>query len=268
MPVNIERDMRGVVTAWLDNGTKRNAMNDSMLAALARVLEEAAAGGDTRVVVLRGMNGCFCSGRDLGELSRQAEVDHASRLAPITRLAVAFRQCRAPVVAVVEGKAAGLGVSLVCWSDLAIAAQDASFSLPEARAGIAPSVTTVSLVEAIGRRRALDLCLTGRTIDAETAARIGLVQYECRAGDVATELDTVLCSLLKGGPQALRLTKELGREADRQSFDAALAAALATAHRSLGGGEIAEGLAALREQRAPSWQRAAGISNDPAVARH
>lgn len=268
MPVLIERDSRGVVTAWLDNAPKRNAMDDPMLAMLADVLEEAVEDGDTRVVVIRGMNGCFCSGRDLVELTREIEGDHASRLAPITRLARAFRQCSVPVVAVVEGKAAGLGVSLVCWSDLAIAAQDASFCLPEARAGIAPSVTTVSLIEAVGRRRALDLCLTGRSIGVDTAASIGLVQYTATADGIATELDAVLRSLLKGGPQALRLTKELGHEADGQPFDAALAAALATAERSLGGTEIAEGLAALRGKRAPSWQRAAGLSNDPAVARH
>lgn len=254
MPVQIERDRRGVITAWLDNRPKRNAMDDGMLGALATLLEEVSGERGARAVVVRGRNGCFCSGRDLGELAAAAG-DHAERLAPIARLARAFRQCGVPVVAAVEGKAAGLGVSLVCWSDLAISAHDAMFSLPEARAGIAPSVTTVSLIEAIGRRRAMDLCLTGRSIDPDTAARIGLVQYTCRPQELASGLDTVLDDLLKGGPDALRLAKELGREADGQAFDTALAAALATAERCFRGSEIAEGLAALRERRAPSWQR-------------
>jgi len=256
MPVQIERDGRGVVTAWLDNAARRNAMDDRMLGAVAGVLEEAGADG-ARAIVLRGRNDCFCSGRDLGELSGTSPDDAADRLVPITRLARAFRTCSVPVVAVVEGKAAGLGVSLVCWSDLAIATQDAAFSIPEARAGIAPSVTTASLVEAVGRRHALDLCLTGRAIDAAAAARTGLVQYPCGPEGVEPVLETVLRNLLKGGPQAVRLAKELGRAVDGLPFEPALAASIETAQRSLAGSEMAEGLAALREKRLPAWQRGA-----------
>jgi enoyl-CoA hydratase/carnithine racemase len=255
MPIHIDKDDRGVVTVKLDNVAKRNAMDDGMLKGLADLLEEATHDANIRMVVIRGANGCFCSGRDLGELSGLHPGTPASRLLPINQLAQAFRRCSVPVVSLVEGKAAGLGVSLVCWSDIAIAAADASFSLPEARAGIAPSVTAVSLIAVLGRRRAMDLCLTGRSINAEAALQIGLVHYFDASSEIESALDSVVHALLRGGPQALRLTKQLGMQAEGMDFDGSMAAANATAERSMSGEEIQEGLAALREKRAPAWMQ-------------
>lgn len=258
MPVAIHKAEGGVITAWLDNAPRRNAMDDAMLAALSGLLEEHDQDSTARVIVIRGRGGFFCSGRDLGALAPDtagADSTPASRLLPITRLAAAFRQCAIPVVALVEGKAAGLGVSLACWSDIAIAAAGASFSIPEARAGIAPSVTAVSLIEAVGRRWALDLCLTGRSVNASTALHCGLVQYVSPPDEAETTLQEVLGTLLKGAPQALRLTKDLGRRAESMGFEDALAAGIATAGLSLAGAELAEGLTALREKRPPAWQR-------------
>jgi len=261
MPVYVEHD-GGIVTAWLDNASKRNAMDDSMLAALSSLLEGNSEGGAARVIVIRGRNECFCSGRDLGAIGSSVtgpEATPAERLAPVNRLAAAFRAYEVPVVALVEGKAAGLGVSLACWADIAIASAEATFCIPEARSGIAPSVTAVSLIEAIGRRRALDLCLTGRSVDATVALQWGLVQYLAPSGDAAAMLQDVLDMLQKGAPEALRLTKELSRSAEGLDFDGALAAAGATAGRSLAGAEVAEGLRALREKRRPAWQHASPL---------
>ena len=200
MPIHVEKDSRGIVTAWLDNAAKRNAMDDGMLGALAELLAHGARDAGVRAVVIRGMNGCFCSGRDLGELGGGPSSTPASRLVPINQLARAFRACPVPVLSLVQGKAAGLGVSLVCWSDIALAADDATFSIPEARAGIAPSVTAVSLMEAVGRRRAMDLCLTGRTIDAVTACDMGLLHQTCPPADAAQALESVVTSLLRAFP--------------------------------------------------------------------
>lgn len=270
MPIQIEQDGRGVVTAWLDNAAKRNALDDAMLGSLAGLLETADGRGGGRVLVIRGLNDCFCAGRDLGALATAdsgEDLNAAARLLPINRLAQAFQRCPIPTVALVHGKAAGLGVSLTCWADIAIATGNAGFGLPEARAGIAPSITAVSLMEVVGRRRALDLCLTGRTVDADTAASMGLVQYVCKPEDAADLLETVLQSLLKGAPQAIRDTKALGRQAEGKPCDVALALANATAQRSLQGHELAEGLSALREKRPPAWQPTVSASATPSTSK-
>lgn len=264
MPLHIEKDSRGIVAVWLDNAARRNAMDDSMLGALADLLAHGAQGAGVRAVLIRGMNECFCSGRDLGELGAGQGSTPASRLVPINQLARAFRACPVPVLSFVQGKAAGLGVSLVCWSDIALAADDATFSIPEARAGIAPSVTAVSLMEVVGRRRAMDLCLTGRTIDAVTARDLGLLHQTCPPADAEKALESVLSSMLKGAPLALRLTKDLGRQAEGMAFEPALAVANVVAEQSMSSEELAEGLTALREKRPPAWlQEQSAVSITP-----
>lgn len=258
MPLQIKTDPRGVTVVWLDNPSKRNAMDDSMLLGLAQQLEQAQADTATKAVVIRGRNNCFCAGRDLAELPAvhsPAGEDMALRLAPINRLAHAFQQCTVPVIALVQGRAAGLGVSLACWADITIATQDALFSIPEARAGIAPSVTALSLMQAIGRKQALGLCLTGRSINALQAQAMGLVYYTTPVCEQEQFLEALLADVLQGAPRSLRATKTLLRSLDDLPFEAALAAANDTALQSFSSAELSEGLRARREKRAPAWQQ-------------
>lgn len=253
MPIIIERDYRGVVTAWLDNDAKKNAMNDEMFETLTDLLLELDKHHSARILVIRGKNGTFCSGRDLGELDGHNISTSAERLLPINRLARAFRHCSLPVISLIQGKAVGLGVSLICWSDIAIASESAVFSLPEARVGISPSITALSLIEVLGRRAAMDLCLTGRSIDASTALRIGLLQYICESSKMDSLLEKVVSSVIKGGPQSLKLTKQLSFRVEREDFNDALISANEIAEHSMSGQEISEGLAAFREKRLPVW---------------
>lgn len=253
--LDIQRDARGIVTCWIDNPARRNALNDGMLDALAGVMEGAGARG-ARAVFVRGRHNIFCSGRDLGELDANEGEDEAAlarRIAPALRLARAVRHCAVPTVAVIEGKAVGLGVALAAWCDMALASDGASFSIPEARAGIAPSFTAVSLMQAIGRRAALSLCLTGRSVGAAEALSLGLVQQVAVALDLEAAVEALAGSFVKGSPQALRQTKALLEDAAGPSFDAAIALASQTAVASMRAEEAAEGMAAFRAKRSPAW---------------
>lgn len=253
--LDVQRDARGIVTCWIDNPGRRNALNDTMLATLAGVMEDAGAQG-VRAVLVRGRHATFCSGRDLGELDADEGEDGAAlarRIAPAQRLARAVRHCAVPTVAVIEGKAVGLGVALASWCDMALATEDASFSIPEARAGIAPSFTAVSLTLAIGRRAALSLCLTGRAVGAAEARALGLVQQVCAAQDLDAAVDTLAAAFIKGSPQALGQTKALLEQAAGQPFDAAIDLASQTAVVSMQAAEAAEGMAAFRAKRPPAW---------------
>ena len=252
MAVHIEHQGHGVYTATLDAPSRRNALNTAMFETLSGTLESISSIPGSRVLVIKGSEGFFCSGRDLGELKPEATPIN-ELLAPIVRLAKAFRSCALPTIAFVQGKAVGLGVSLTCWSDIAIATEDSVFSLPEAKAGISPSITAVSLIEAIGRRQALHMCLTGKPIDAQTAVSIGLVHYVCEPYVAESCLDSVLDSLLMGGPQALRLTKELCIKTGGMTSEEANSTATLVAARSLENTEVTEGIRAFKEKRKPSW---------------
>lgn len=253
--LDIQRDDRGIVTCWIDNPGRRNALNDGMLAALAEVME-AADGKGTRAIFVRGRHQIFCAGRDLGELDAGEGEDDAvlaRRIAPALRLARAVRHCTAPTVAVIEGKAVGLGVALATWCDMALASEGAGFAIPEARAGIAPSFTAVSLTQALGRRAALSLCLTGRSMGAAEALSIGLVQQVCAAQDVDAAVESLAASFIKGSPRALQQTKALLAQAADRDFDAAIGLASQTAVASMRTVDAAEGMAALRAKRPPAW---------------
>ncbi len=260
--LDIQRDARGIVTCWIDNPARRNALNDSMLAALSVAMEEAGRQG-ARAVLVRGRHGVFCSGRDLGELDADEGEDDAAlarRIQPAVRLAHAVRHCAVPAVAVIEGKALGLGVALASWCDMAIASDAASFSIPEARAGIAPSFTAVSLMQAIGRRAALGLCLTGRSVGAAEALSIGLVQQVCAPPDLESHVEGLAVSLVKAGPLALKQTRQLLDSAWGLPFDAAIGLASQLAVESMKTAEAAEGMAAFRAKRPPAWVETSPVS--------
>lgn len=261
MNIQVERDARGIVTCWIDNPARRNALDDGMLAALAATLESAGGDPHTRAIFIRGRGATFCAGRDLGDLDANADDSEealARRIAPALRLALAVRHCAVPTVAVVEGKAVGLGVALASWCDMTLAVDSATFSIPEARAGIAPSFTAVSLMQAIGRRNALGLCLTGHAASADEALTLGLVQRICPGDALEAAAAALAQSFIKGSPQALRECKALVEHAAGRSFGQAVALARDAAIASMRGQEAAEGMAAFRGRRPPSWATADG----------
>lgn len=256
MSIQITRSPMGIVTCVLDNPQRRNALNGVMLQVLCETYEAAGQDDGIRAVVLRGAQGTFCAGRDLRELeARQDDSDAsiADRIAPVTRLAQAIRQCAVPTVAAIEGKAVGLGVALASWCDLVLAADDATFQIPEARAGIVPTYTAVSLAQAIGPRQALAMCLGGRPLGALQAQTYGLVQQVCAAAGLDDAIDTLCKDLIACGPQALRLCKELLARTSGQPFDASIQNAAALSIASMRSPEALEGMQAVLGKRPPAW---------------
>lgn len=253
--VEIERPPGGIVTCWLDNAERRNALDDAMLATLADVLEQASAAG-VRAVVIRGRGATFCSGRDLRELDASGDDSTAAltaRIVPVQRLARAVQACAVPTLAVVEGKAVGLGVALATWCDLALADEGASFMIPEARVGVAPSFTAVSLMRVIGRAAALDLCITGRSVRAPEALALGLVRRVHAPGQLDQGLRTLLGELVAASPQAISATRELLASIAGLPFEQALERAVDTAVASMRSTDALAGMQAFRTRSKPPW---------------
>jgi methylglutaconyl-CoA hydratase len=247
-------DANGVLTLRLENERRRNALDDAMLEVLSQVAETAAeAAPRVRLIVVRGAGGTFCAGRDVSDLSGDANSSAVDRIAPAGRLADAIRHCPVPTLAVVEGKAVGLGVALVAWCDLAMATEDATFAIPEARIGVPPSLTAISLLHTIGRRNTAFFALTGRPVTAQEAMASGLVHRICPADGIDEALSAVASDVLRGSPSALFQTKALLRQAEGLGFRDGIEKACTLARASLSSADQREGIAAFRDRRPPIW---------------
>jgi methylglutaconyl-CoA hydratase len=162
--------------------------------------------------------------------------------------------CPKPTVARIQGAALGGGVGLACACDLAIAAQDASFAVSEARFGILPAVIGPYLVNAVGPRQARRLALSAERIGAAEAQAIGLVHRAVPAAELDTAVDAALQSLLAGGPQAQREIKALYAQLAVGPVTPAVVELTAqTIARVRGTDEAREGFAAFLGKRPAHW---------------
>lgn len=207
-----------------------------------------------RAVVLSGAGRSFCVGGDLREFSALSGDALAGHLRAVTDALHGalrgFAELDAPMIAAVRGAVAGAGVGLAAAADLTIAATDATFVLAYTGIGYSPDAgVTWSLPRLIGPRRALDLLLTNRRIDAREAAEIGLVSRVVDAGQLAGEVDRLAVGLAAGATAALGATRRLvaaGLSAERGPHLDREAEALAAAAVSAEG---QEGVAAFLAKR-------------------
>ena len=221
--------------ARLDYRERRlNLVGSAGLAALENAFDQLAARPDLRVVVLAGAGGrAFVGGADLAEM---ATLEPASARCFITRLHGVCERIRAlpvPVVARIEGYCLGAGLELAACCDLRLASTEARFGMPEVRVGIPSVIEAALLPRLIGIGRAQDLVLTGRTLEAREAHRIGLV--DGLAADSAA-LDALVeervGELLAGAPAALADQKELIRSWQELPLSAAVEAGIDAFERS------------------------------------
>lgn len=252
MEIRHARHGRHVVVVTIDNQPRRNAMTRAMLADLG-VLWDALERDDTcRCIVLTGAGErAFSAGADIsGDLSAREEA--ARRIAHALQKNDAFTK---PIVAAVNGDCVGGGLELLLATDVRAAAPHARFGLPEVRWSIYPfGGATIKLVQQIGHVHAMDLLLTGRLVDAETAARLGLVNRVLPSADLmAWALETAE-TIAANSPSAVQAVKRqisstIAEHArSREAMEQALGDEVrASAH-------FTEGVAAFREKRAPRYE--------------
>jgi 2-(1,2-epoxy-1,2-dihydrophenyl)acetyl-CoA isomerase len=230
--------------------------------ALARALHDAALRCDedptVRAVVLTGTGRMFCAGGDLASFE-QAGVGRPKLIKEITtylHAAVArFARMRAPVVAAVNGAAAGAGLALVAAADLAVASEQAKFTLAYTRAGLTPDgSSTWFLPRLVGTRRSLELMLTNRVLSAAEALDWGIVNRVVPAAAVVGEAESLARELAAGATEAFGATKRLLLLSGSQGLETQMeieARAIADAARSA---DAAEGIAAFLAKRAPRFE--------------
>jgi 2-(1,2-epoxy-1,2-dihydrophenyl)acetyl-CoA isomerase len=244
-----------VATLTLDRPEALNALTVPMKVALRESLGVIAADRSVRAVILTGAGRAFCAGQDLVEREQPdaapLDVELRERYNPIIR---AIRAMGQPVIAAVNGVAAGAGASLAFACDLRIAAEEARFVLAFGRIGLVPdSGATWFLPRLVGPAKAAELALVGESVDAAEALRIGLVSKVVPGDHLLAEARAMAASLAEAAPLALALTKEALQRSATIDLDEALEGEAKLQGIAGASADHAEGLAAFREKRQPRF---------------
>jgi methylglutaconyl-CoA hydratase len=234
-----------------------NAFDEQMIGELDQAFSEAITDEMVRVIVLAGDGRHFSAGADLHWMERASKASREWNLEDARRFAAMLKRIESspkPTVARVQGAALGGGVGLLCCCDIAIAADNASFAVSEAKFGILPSVIGPYVNNAVGRRQARWLALTTSRIRAADALRIGMVQIVATPEQVDQTLDDVVQDLLAGGPEAQREIKQLfDRLQQGEITDDVREFTAQTISRVRGTEEAKEGFRAFFEKRKANW---------------
>lgn len=216
--IRVERPNEHTRLLTLDRPDRLNAMNHELVADLHRELDEAAADHSCRAIVLTGAGRAFCAGLDLKGAGAPPNVDGLGRAQAgmaaqrhIATLVAHFRATPQPVIAAVNGAAAGGGLALALVSDVRVAAASARFNVAFVRIGLSGCDVGVSylLPRIVGASRAFELMLTGRFAGAEEAERIGLVSRVVPDGDVVDAALTIADQIAANSPFGVQMTKEV-----------------------------------------------------------
>ena len=241
-----------VTTVTLNRPDKRNALNVELLTQLGAAITAAQADASQRILVLRGAGTVFCSGLDLEEA---AQPDRAHVSADLVAQGLrTLSATRLITIAAVQGAAIAGGAGLMSACDFAVATKDAKFGYPEVRRGRVPALIMTFLRRQLRERDARELLLLGKPFDAAHAHAIGLVnRVVSDEAALATEVKTLVSSLLQGGPEAIAETKKLLAELWPVPVSTDLDHAHAFHLSARNSAEAKEGVAAFREKRPPKW---------------
>lgn len=246
------RDRVGLVT--LHRPQALNALCDALIRELGQALDAFEADDAIHVIVLTGSEKAFAAGADVKEMKDRDFIDvYGSDF--ITKGWERVAQCRKPVIAAVAGFALGGGCEMAMMCDIIIAADTAKFGQPEITIGTIPGAGgTQRLTRYVGKSKAMEMCLSGRMMDAAEAERAGLV---ARVVPAASLMDDTLALAAKIAAQSLPITL-MAKEAVNRAYETTLAEGLRFErrmfHASFGTEDRREGMAAFSEKRKPVFK--------------
>jgi len=245
----------GVVTLTLNRGERMNPLSLEMIAALERALDEVGRDRSARAVVLAGAGRGFCAGHDLKEMRAHA-ADRAwqERLfADCSRMMMKITGIPQPVIARVHGVATAAGCQLVSMCDLAVAAEEARFALPGVNVGIFCSTPAVGVARNIGRKRAMEMLLTGELFDARTALSWGLLNRVVPAAGLDAEIARFTGIIVARSGNVVATGKRAFYRQIEQPVAAAYAQTTETMACSMLEPDAAEGIDAFLQKRPARW---------------
>jgi enoyl-CoA hydratase len=241
-----------VGTITLNRPEALNALNRQVMAEVTSVAAEFDADPGIGAIIITGSAKAFAAGADIKEMSVMtfSEVFESDLFADWGRIAAV----RTPLIAAVGGYALGGGCELAMICDVLIAAETAKFGQPEIKLGVLPGMGgSQRLTRAVGKAKAMDMILTGRTIDAAEAERIGLVSRVVAADDLLEEANTVATTISQMSRSASRMAKEAVNRAFEASLTEGLLYERRLFHSAFATEDQTEGMAAFSEKRAPNF---------------
>ncbi len=243
----------GTARITLNRPERRNALSLELMLDLIARLDELGSDPGVRTIVIEGAGAAFSAGHDLTEMVGRDLAFYQRLFDVCTELMEAIRRVPQPVIARVRGVATAAGCQLVAACDLVVAAEEARFATPGVRIGLFCSTPMVALSRAVGRKRALQMLMTGEFVDARTAADWGLVNRVVPAGG----LDAAVAELAAAVGRASPLTVTIGKRAfyDQIDLDEHHAYDLAKSVMSMNAAaaDAQEGICAFLEKRPPEW---------------
>jgi methylglutaconyl-CoA hydratase len=245
-----------LATITLNREEKRNAISALMISELQSALD-AVEKSHARVGILTGAGKAFCAGMDLDMLANIAKQSPAENQEDSRRMARMFRRIWSfpkPLIAAVNGAALAGGCGIATLCDFTLAAPEAKFGYTEVRIGFLPAIVSVFLTRQIGEKRARDLLLTGRVIEAAEAKEIGLITEVVPAENLMDRAHELASVLIAASPSSLTRAKRLLTSAAAATVDADLERAVLENARIRCTPDFKEGVASFLEKRKPVWR--------------
>jgi enoyl-CoA hydratase len=252
----IQERKDSVAIIRLNRAEKLNALSQEMILALGEIFTNIESQPDLRAIILTGAGDkAFCAGTDISELAELTTIQALEVTELGQSLCNLIDSCRVPVIAAVNGIAAGGGCELALACHMRMASPNASFSLPETTLGLIPGYGgTQRLAREIGRGRALEVILTGRKVRAEEALRMGLANRVTATGDLLTEAESLAREISNLAPLAIRACLE----AVTRGIELPLAEGLALESQLFSSlfatSDMREGTRAFLEKRQPAFE--------------
>ena len=261
-PAPLRLEVAGpVATLTLARPDTRNALSMATLAALSGALGDVERDPTVRALVIAHEGPAFSAGHDLKEITaRRADADrgrgfYVELMAACAEVMTTIVRAPQPVIAAVEGVATAAGCQLVASCDLAIAGAEARFATPGVNIGLFCSTPMVALSRNVSRKHAMEMLLTGEMADAETAARIGLVNRVVPAGEALAQAQALARTIAEKSAATLAIGKRAFYEQAEMTLDAAYAHAGRVMVENMLALDAEEGICAFLEKRAPTWSQ-------------
>ncbi|HKD49296.1 MAG TPA: enoyl-CoA hydratase-related protein [Candidatus Acidoferrum sp.] len=258
-PVLLETKQDGIATLVMNRPDRLNALNNELTTALNDALGHLAEDESVRVVVITGAGRAFCAGGDLALIGKGRATAATQSLEPLLRsgmqAVLRMRTMSQPVIAAVNGAAAGAGMNIALAADIRIAAEEAAFGQNFAKVGLFPDFGgTYFLPQLVGPAKAAELFYTGDMIDAKAALRLGIVNQVVPGAHLEAEVRALAQKIMQGPPLAIQAIKKalFGRE--KKLLAEALEHEVQEQVRCYLSEDCSEGIRAFFERRAPQFR--------------
>lgn len=258
-PVILEARHEGIATLVMNRPDRLNALNTELASALNDALGRIAEDESVRVVVITGAGRAFCAGGDLGLIGKGRQTGATQELEPLLRAGMQavlkIRVMPQPVIAAVNGAAAGAGMNIALAADIRIAAEEAAFGQNFAKVGLFPDFGgTYFLPQLVGPAKAAELFYTGDMIDAKTALSLGIVNQVVPAAQLEAEVKGLAEKIAQGPPVAIRAVKRTLFGSEKNKLAEALEHEVQEQIRCYLSEDCSEGIRAFFEKRRPNFQ--------------